>query len=142
MSLGFIPFSKLFLSVLFVTLTNVVSFLFLIVHLFKYVPLLCIYIIVIMILLIYMWDFNSIMNVFSYDTRNVYSLCLFLSRTLTTKIYLSSRTLNNNGFWNLNGRHVGLTLDIEKVSRRDENFIIQQVFFTLSVHLVVFYKPF
>ena len=38
------------------------------------------------ILLIYMWDFNSIMYVFSYGTPNIYSLGLFLSHTLTTKI--------------------------------------------------------
>ena len=45
MSLGIIPFSKVFLTVLFVTLTNNVSFLFLflIKHLFKCVALLCIY---------------------------------------------------------------------------------------------------
>ena len=67
-------------------------------------------------------------HAFSYDTRNVYSLYLFLSRTLTTKNVLSSRTLNNNGFWNLYGRHVGLTLDIDQVSRRDENLVIQQMF--------------
>ena len=44
------------------TLTNNVSFLFLILHLFKCVALLCIYIFVIIILLIYMWDFNSIIR--------------------------------------------------------------------------------
>jgi hypothetical protein len=67
MSLGIIRFSKIFLTVLFDTLANNVSFLFLILHLFKCVALLCIYIIVIVIvfLLIYMWDFNSIMYVFS-----------------------------------------------------------------------------
>ena len=59
MSLGIIPFSKIFLTVLFNTLTNNVSFLFLIKHLFKCVALLCIYIIVIVLLLIYMWNFNS-----------------------------------------------------------------------------------
>ena len=58
MSLGIIPFSKIFLTVLFDTLTNNVSFLFLILH------LLCIF------LLIYMSDINSIMYVFSYDTRS------------------------------------------------------------------------
>ena len=57
------------------TLTNNVSFLFLILHLFKCVALLCIYIIVIVFLLIYMWDFNSIMYVFSYDTRNSWVFC-------------------------------------------------------------------
>ena len=66
MSLGIIPFSKIFLTVLFNTLTNNVSFLFLIKHLFKCVALLCIYIIVIVLLLIYMWDFNSFLYVFSY----------------------------------------------------------------------------
>ena len=69
MSLGIIPFSKIFLTVLFDTLSNNVSFsfLFLINHLFKYVALLCIYIIVIVLLFIYVWDFNSIMYVFSYE---------------------------------------------------------------------------
>jgi hypothetical protein len=67
MSLGIIPFSKIFLTVLFNTLTNNVSFLFLIKHLFKCVALLCIYIIVIVLLLIYMWDFNSFLYVFSYE---------------------------------------------------------------------------
>ena len=63
MNLGIISFSKIFLTVLFDTLTNNVSFLFLflIKYLFKYVALLCIYIIVIVLLLIYMWDFNSFM---------------------------------------------------------------------------------
>ena len=56
------PFSKIFLTVLFDTLTNNVSFLFLILHLFKCVALLCIYIFVIIILLIYMWGFNSIIR--------------------------------------------------------------------------------
>jgi hypothetical protein len=54
MSLGIIPFSKIFLNVLFHTLTNNVSFLYLSLHLFKCVALLCIYIIVIRI-------FNSIL---------------------------------------------------------------------------------
>jgi hypothetical protein len=69
MSLGIIPFSKIFLTVLFDTLSNNVSFsfLFLINHLFKYVALLCIYIIVIVLLFIYVWDFNYIMYVFSYE---------------------------------------------------------------------------
>jgi hypothetical protein len=69
MSLGTIPFSKILLTVLFDTLTNNVSFLFLflIKHLFKCVALLCIYIIVIVLLLIYMWDFNYFMYVFSYE---------------------------------------------------------------------------
>ena len=66
-------------------------------------PILCIYIIVIIILLIYMWDFNSIMYVymthFSYNTRRIYFLCLFLSRTLTTKHFLNIHTLKNIGFW-------------------------------------------
>ena len=67
MSLGIIPFSKIFLTVLIDTLTNNVSFLFLflIKHSFKCVALLCIYIIVIVFLLIYMWDFNYFMYVFS-----------------------------------------------------------------------------
>ena len=56
MSLGVIPFSKIFLIVLFDTLTNNVSFLFLILHLFKCVALLCIFIIDIVFLLIYMCD--------------------------------------------------------------------------------------
>jgi hypothetical protein len=53
--MSIIPFSKIFLTVLFDTLTNNVSFLFLflIKHLFKCVALLCIYIIVIVFLLIY-----------------------------------------------------------------------------------------
>jgi hypothetical protein len=67
MSLGIIPFSKIFLTVIFDTLTNNVSFLFLIKHLFKCVALLCIYIIVIVLLFIYMWDFNSFMYVFLYE---------------------------------------------------------------------------
>ena len=69
MSLGIIPFSKIFFTVLFDTLTNNVSFLFLflIKQLFKCVTLLCIYILVIVFLLIYMWDFNSFMYVFSYE---------------------------------------------------------------------------
>jgi hypothetical protein len=33
---------------------------------------LCIFIIVIVFLLICMWDFNSIMYVFTYDTRNIW----------------------------------------------------------------------
>jgi hypothetical protein len=54
------------LRVLFDTLTNNVSFLFLflIKHLFKCVALLCIYIIVIVLLFICMWDFNSFMHVY------------------------------------------------------------------------------
>jgi hypothetical protein len=67
MSLGIIPFTKILLTVLFDTLTNKVSFLFLINHLFKCVALLCIYIIVIIFLFIYMWDFNSFMYVFLYE---------------------------------------------------------------------------
>jgi len=51
MTLGIIPFSKIFCTVLLATLTNYVSFLIL--HLFKCVALLCIYIIVIIVLLIY-----------------------------------------------------------------------------------------
>jgi hypothetical protein len=68
-SLGIIPFSKIYLIVLFDTLTNNVSFLFLflIKHLFKCVVLLCIYIIVIVLLFIYMWDFNSFMYIFLYE---------------------------------------------------------------------------
>ena len=56
MSSGIISFSKIFLTVLFDTLTNNVLFLFLflIKHLFKCVALLCFYIIVIVLLLIYM----------------------------------------------------------------------------------------
>jgi hypothetical protein len=63
------PFSKICLTVPFDTLTNNVSFLFLflIKHLFKCVALLCIYIIVVVLLFIYMWDFNSFMYVFSYE---------------------------------------------------------------------------
>ena len=68
MSLDIIPFSKIFL-------TNNVSFLFLTLHLFKCVALLCIYIIVIVFLLIYMCNFNFIMYVFSYDTRNIWVIC-------------------------------------------------------------------
>ena len=69
MSLGNIPFSKIFLTVLFDPLTNNISFLFLflIKHLFKCVALLCIYIIVIVLLFICMWDFNSVMHVFLYE---------------------------------------------------------------------------
>jgi hypothetical protein len=48
-----IPFSKIILTVLFDTLTNNVSFLFLIRQLFKCVALLCIYIIAIVLLFIY-----------------------------------------------------------------------------------------
>jgi hypothetical protein len=61
MSLGIIPFSKIFLTVLFDTLTNNVSFLFLFLfkHLFKCVALLCIYIIVVVLLFIDMWDFYT-----------------------------------------------------------------------------------
>jgi hypothetical protein len=83
MSLGIIPFSKIYLTVLFDTLTNNVSFLFLILHLFKCVALLCIVIIDIVFLLIYMCDFNFIIYVFSYDTRNIWVL---LPRTMTIKI--------------------------------------------------------
>jgi hypothetical protein len=69
MSLGIIPFSKIFLTVIFDTLSNNVSFLFLflIKHVFNCVALLCIYGIVIVLLLIYMWDFNSFLYVFSYE---------------------------------------------------------------------------
>jgi hypothetical protein len=69
MSLGIIPFSKQILTVLFDTLINNVSllFVFLIKHLFKFVALLCIYFIVIVLLFIYMWDFNSFMYVFLYE---------------------------------------------------------------------------
>ena len=70
-----ISFLKIFLTVLFDTLTNNVSFLFQILHLFKCVAILCIYIIVIVFLLIYMWDFNFIMYAFSYDTRNIWVFC-------------------------------------------------------------------
>ena len=72
---GSILFSKIFLTVLFDTLTYNVSFSFLILHLFKCAALLCIFIIVIVFLLICMWDFNSIMYVFSYDTRNIWVFC-------------------------------------------------------------------
>jgi len=82
MSLGIIPFSKIFLTVLFDTLTNNVSFLFLILHLFKCVALLYYFIIDNLFLLIYMCDFNSIIYVFSYDTRNIWVL---LPRTITIK---------------------------------------------------------
>ena len=82
MSLGIIPFSNIFLTVLFDILTNKVSYLAL--HLFKCVALMCIYIIVIINLLIYMCDFNSIMYVFSHITGNIHYLCL-LFRTLTIK---------------------------------------------------------
>ena len=58
------------LTVLFDTFTNNVSFLylflFLIEHLFKCVALLCIYIIVIVLLLIYTQDFHSVIHVVSY----------------------------------------------------------------------------
>jgi hypothetical protein len=69
MSLGIITFSKIFLTVTFVTLTHNVSFLFLflIKHLFKCVALLCIYIIAVVFLFIDMWDFNSFVCVFSYE---------------------------------------------------------------------------
>jgi hypothetical protein len=65
----FFTFSKIFLTVLFDTLINIVSFLFLflIKHLFICVAPLCIYIIVVVLLFIYMWDFNSFMYVFSYE---------------------------------------------------------------------------
>ena len=62
--LGNIPFSKIFLTVLFDTLTNNVSILFSFLH--KHLFKLCIYVIVIVLLLVYMWDFNSFMYVFSY----------------------------------------------------------------------------
>ena len=74
MSFGIIPFSKIFLTVLFDTVTYNVSFLFLILHLFKSVAILCIDIIVISVL-IYMWGFNSIIYAFSYDTRNIWVFC-------------------------------------------------------------------
>ena len=116
MSLVIIPFSKIFLTVPFVTLTQHVSFLFLflIKHLFKCVALLWIYIIVVVFLFIDMWDFNSFMYVFSHEWHLV-----LLSRTLTVK----------KVFWNCKVailvRHF-IQLDIEKVPRRDENFVIQQ----------------
>jgi hypothetical protein len=55
MSFCIIPFSKIFLTVLFDTLTNNVSFLFLflIKHLFKCVALLCIYVLVIVFFILY-----------------------------------------------------------------------------------------
>jgi hypothetical protein len=65
MDFGIIPFSNLFLTVLFDTLTNNISFL--IKHLFKCLDLLCIYIIVIVLLFIHMWDFNSFLYVFLYE---------------------------------------------------------------------------
>jgi hypothetical protein len=52
-------------------------------HLFKCVVLLCIVIIDIVFWLIYMCDFNFIIYVFSYDTRNIWVL---LPRTMTIKI--------------------------------------------------------
>ena len=69
MSLGIIPFSKIFLTVLFDTFTDNISFLFLflIKHVSKCVALLCIYIIVIVLLFICMWDLNSFMHVFLYE---------------------------------------------------------------------------
>ena len=88
MSLGIIPFSKIFLTVLFDTLTNNVSFLFLILHLFKCVALLYYFIIDNLFLLIYMCDFNSIIYVFSYDTRNIWVL---LPRTMTIKNFFDIR---------------------------------------------------
>ena len=63
--------SKIFLTELFDTLTNNDSFLFLILHLFKCVALLCKYITVVIILLIYICDFNSIIYVFPCDTGNI-----------------------------------------------------------------------
>jgi hypothetical protein len=69
MSLGIIPFSKtfltfskIFLTMLFDTLTNNVSFLFLflIKHLFKCVALLCIYIIVVVLLLCMYFHMSNI----------------------------------------------------------------------------------
>jgi hypothetical protein len=60
MSLGIIPFSKIFLTVLFDILTNNVSYLAL--HLFKCVALLCIYIIVIINLLISDKELNTLLN--------------------------------------------------------------------------------
>jgi hypothetical protein len=65
MNFGIIPFSNLFLTVLFDTLTNHISFL--IKHLFKCLALLCINIIVIVLLFIHMWDFNSFLYVFLYE---------------------------------------------------------------------------
>ena len=52
-------------DVLFDTLTNNVSILFLFLH--KHLFKLCIYVIVIVLLLVYMWDFNSFMYVFSHE---------------------------------------------------------------------------
>jgi hypothetical protein len=75
MSLGIIPFSKIFFTVLFDTLTNNVSFLFLflIKQLFKCVTLLCIYILVIVFLLIYMWDL--ILLCMYFHMSNIWLFC-------------------------------------------------------------------
>ena len=80
---------------LFDALANNVLFLFLILHLFKCLALLCMYIIVIIILLIHMWDFNSIMYVFSYDTYSIYHLGP-LAHKLNTKTCFA---LVNSPYW-------------------------------------------
>jgi hypothetical protein len=74
-----------------------------------------------------MWDFISIMH---FHMTHVTSIRYVFSCPAhwPPKIFYSSRTLNNNGVWNLYGRHVGLTLDIDQVSRRDKNLVIQQMF--------------
>ena len=59
-----------------------------------------------------MWDFNSIKHVFSYDTR----------KNLVFFPHIDHQKL----FLNLYSRHIGLTLDIDKVPRWDENFVIHQ----------------
>ena len=133
MSLVIIPFSKIFLTVPFVTLTQHVSFLFLflIKHLFKCVALLWIYIIVVVFLFIDMWDFNSFMYVFSYEWHLV-----LLSRTLTVK----------NPFWNCKVTIlVRQFIQLIKSLGGTNNLSFNKVFNSLSlcfVFFVMFYKPF
>jgi hypothetical protein len=100
-------------TVLFDTLSNHVSCLFLILYLFRCVALLGIYIIVIIIILIYMW-ISIILGMYFHMTQGTSIICRFLSRTFTTTNFISSRTLINNVYLNLLCRHIGLTLDIKK----------------------------
>ena len=115
MSLGIIPFSKIFLTVLFDTLTNHVSFLFLflIKHLFKCVALLCIYIIVVLL--------------FIYICGIWIPLCMYFH--MSSIWFFVPHIDRQKRFWNCKVailvRHF-IQLDIDKVPRWDENVVIQQ----------------
>ena len=73
---GYHAVFKIFLTVLFDILTNNVSFLFLILHLFKCVALLCIYIIVIVFLLIHICGISILLCMYFHMTHVTSGSCV------------------------------------------------------------------